>query len=340
MLCGGGAIDFGFWILDFGFWILDFGFRISDFGFRIFSGGDFAVARGAGRGQLGRGNMGNVTLLSVHGTYGLAVLLFVAAAGWRFRAAGARAEGTPPEVPAGKVAVWFYRPMDLLGIALLAGLFYAQAVGGAVMGESDEPIKVNAEGVVVSIGLQFLLAGIALAIVVGRVGPVSWLGLRWREWPWVLLIAPGTVMCMWAVFAGLQGLGYMDLMDKLGVEKVQDTVAIFQKEKDMAVLILMGFTAAVVAPVCEEVVFRGYLYPAVKRFAGPWMSALCTALMFSAAHGSVSALVPLFVFGLALAALYEFTGSIWAPMAAHFLFNAATVASLMAVRIYDLELPT
>jgi membrane protease YdiL (CAAX protease family) len=70
------------------------------------------------------------------------------------------------------------------------------------------------------------------------------------------------------------------------------------------------------------------------------MSALCTALMFSAAHGSLSALVPLFVFGLALAALYEFTGSIWAPMAAHFLFNAATVASLMAVRIYDLELPT
>jgi len=298
------------------------------------------VARGAGRGQLGRGNMGNVTLLSVHATYGLAVLLFVAVAGWRFRAAGARAAGAPPEMPVGRVAVWFYRPMDLLGIAVLAGLFYAQAVGAAVMGEGDVPIKVNAEGVVVSIGLQFLLAGTALAFVVRRVGPVSWLGLRWREWPWVLLIAPGTVVCMWAVFAGLQGLGYMDLMENLGVKKVQDTVAIFQKEKDVAVLILMGFTAAVVAPVCEEVVFRGYLYPAVKRFAGPWMSALCTALMFSAAHGSFSALVPLFVFGLALAALYEFTGSIWAPMAAHFLFNAATVASLMAVRIYDLELPT
>lgn len=284
--------------------------------------------------------MGNITSLSVHVTYGLALVLFVAMAGWRFHASRMKEVGSPPELPVGKVAVWFYRPWDLLGIALLAGLFYAQAVGSAVMGEKNEPITINAAGILVSIGLQFLLAGIALAIVIRRVDPVRWLGLSWRQWPWVMLVAPATVVCMWAIFAGLQGLGYMDLMDKLGVEKVQDTVAIFQKEKNVAVLILMGFTAAVVAPICEEVVFRGYLYPAVKRFVGPWMSALCTALMFSAAHGSVSALIPLFVFGLALVALYEFTGSIWAPMAAHFLFNAATVASLMAIRFYDIPVPT
>jgi membrane protease YdiL (CAAX protease family) len=243
-------------------------------------------------------------------------------------------------MPVGKVAVWFYRPWDLLGIALLAGLFYALAVESARMGEKNEPITFSAEGVVVTIGLQFLLAGIALAMVIRRVDPVRWLGLKWKQWPWVMLVAPATVVCMWAIFAGLKGLGYMDLVDELGVEKVQDTVAIFQKEKSVAVLILLGFTAAVVAPICEEVVFRGYLYPAVKSFVGPWMSALCTALMFSAAHGSVSALVPLFIFGLALAALYEFTGSIWAPMAAHFLVNAATVASLIAIRVYDLEVPT
>jgi membrane protease YdiL (CAAX protease family) len=155
-----------------------------------------------------------------------------------------------------------------------------------------------------------------------------------------MLIAPATVVCMWSIFAGLQGLGYNDLMIKLGVEQVQDTVAIFQKENNVVVLILMGITATLVAPICEEVVFRGYLYPAVKHFAGPWMSALCTALMFSAAHGSLSALVPLFIFGLVLAALYEFTGSIWAPIAAHFLFNGATVVILIASRFIDLPMPT
>lgn len=296
--------------------------------------------RGGRRGDsLGANQMQNITAISVHVTYGLALVLFVAVAGVRLLSEMSKPAGSPPALPVGKVPVWFYRPGDFLGIVFLAGIFYAQAVGNAMMETGDKPVKISAEGVVVSIGLQFFLAGIALAIVIKRIHPVRWLGLRWKEWPWVMLIAPAAVVCMWVIFAGLQGLGYMDLMDELGVEKVQDTVAIFQKEKDVAVLVLMAFTAAVVAPVCEEVVFRGYLYPAVKRFTGPWVSGLCTALVFSAAHGSVSALLPLFVFGLALAALYEFTGSIWAPMAAHFLFNSATVVSLLAIRIYDLPVP-
>jgi membrane protease YdiL (CAAX protease family) len=190
--------------------------------------------------------------------------------------------------------------------------------------------------VLFSIMFLFFMAAVAVAIVIRRMGPVPWLGLRWKEWPWVLLIAPGTVICMWAFFAGLQGLGYMDLMDRLGVQKVQDTVELFQKGKDPAVLILMAVAAVIVAPICEEVVFRGYLYPAAKRFAGPWVAAVCTALMFSAAHGNMAALLPLFVFGLVLVALYEFTGSIWAPVAAHFLFNAATVTVQMLVRFYGL----
>lgn len=285
--------------------------------------------------------MDNITLLSVHATYGLALVLFAAMAVWRLYEGRLRVvAGVPPQMPVGKVDVWYYRPLDLLGVAALAGIFYAQAVGSAIMGEGDKPMKINAEGVIVSIGFQFLLAGIALAIVIRRVDPVRWLGLRWKDWPWVLLIAPATVACMWGFSFSLQAVGYKELMDSLGVAEVQDTVAIFQKEKSVAVLVLMGITAAVVAPICEEVVFRGYLYPAVKRFAGPWMSALCTALMFSAAHGNVSALVPLFIFGLALAALYEFTGSIWAPMAAHFLFNTATVVILMAVRFHGLPVPT
>lgn len=281
--------------------------------------------------------MGNITSLSVHAAYGLAAGLFLVAAWWRFSREVARAAGAPPELPVGKVLVWIYRPLDLLGIAALAGVFYLLAVGNALAGESDKPPSLNVEHIVFSIGFLCFMAMIPVAIVTRRTGLIRWLGLRWKEWPWVLLIAPATVVSMWAFFAGLQGLGYMDLMDRLGVEKVQDTVAVFQKEENPVLLGLMAFAAVVVAPVCEELVFRGYLYPVAKRFAGPWVSALCTALMFSAAHGSMSALLPLFVFGLVLVALYEFTGSIWAPMAAHSLFNAATVVIQMLVRFVDLS---
>lgn len=292
---------------------------------------DFAVARGRGRGQVCGETMENVTAISVNVAYGLAVFLFFGVLVWR-RAQRVPWADSPPELPVGKVPVWIYRDADLLGIGGIAGLFYLMAIGNATMGATDEPVKISAGALLFNIGLQFFLAGMATIIVLARIRPARWLGLKWKQWPWILLIAPATVVSMWAVFALLYSTGYMELLESLGLEKVQDTVAVFQQEEDVVILILMAFTAAIVAPVCEEIVFRGYLYPVAKRFTGPWVSGVCTALVFSAAHGNMAALLPLFVFGMVLAALYEFTGSIWAPIAVHFLFNSATVAIQMLVR--------
>ena len=102
--------------------------------------------------------------------------------------------------------------------------------------------------------------------------------------------------------------------------------------------LVMAFAAIVVAPLCEEIVFRGYLYPVMKKFSGPWVAGVCSALIFAAAHGSLVALLPLFVFGCVLVLIYEKTGSLWAPIAVHFCFNGATVIIQMAVRYLDLPL--
>lgn len=296
----------------------------------------FPVARGARRGQLGGGNMGNITSLSVHAAFWLAVGIFVLAACWRASLLALKVREVPPELPVGKVSVWFYRPLDLLGMAIIAGVFYLLAVSNALVGESGDPSIPTIEGVAVSIVLLIFMAAITVAIVSARIRLTHWLGLKWKEWPWVLLIAPATVIVIWTFFAGLQAVGYMDLLERLGVDKAQETVELLQKSNDPALLILMAFAAVIVAPICEEVVFRGYLYPVAKRFAGPWVAGLCTALIFSAAHCNLAALFPLFVFGLVLVALYEFTGSIWAPIATHFLFNAATVAIQMLLRFIEL----
>lgn len=280
--------------------------------------------------------MENVTLLSVNAAYGLAVLLFAIAAARRSSVASARMPDAPPEIPVGKVQVWAYRSSDLIALAAIVAVFYLLAMTNSVAGQEKAKTALSAEMVMFSIGFQIFTALIVLAVVVSRVNPVKWLGLAWKQWPLVFLIAPVTVMSMWALFAGLQMAGYMDLMDKLGVEKVQETVTIFQTEKDMTVVLLLAFAAAIVAPVCEEIVFRGYLYPVAKKFAGPWMAGLCSALVFSAAHGSLPALLPLFAFGLVLAAIYEFTGSIWAPMAVHFVFNGATVVVQLLPRLNEL----
>ena len=248
-----------------------------------------------------------------------------------------QASALPPPLPFGRVPVWFYRPLDLLGIGFVFVLFFGLVVGSVSSSNESAPVQ-DPEGLISSIAFQFILAGIVTAFVISRIRPVEWLGLRWPGWRWGFLIAPAAVLIMWSFFAGLQTSGFMQWIEALGVETVQDTVKILQDSNDPVILGLMAFAAVIAAPFCEEIVFRGYLYSAAKRFAGPWAAAVCSALIFAAAHGSISALLPLFVFGCLLVFIYEKTGSLWAPIAVHLCFNGATVAIQMAARFYDLPL--
>ncbi|MEO5716609.1 MAG: type II CAAX endopeptidase family protein [Luteolibacter sp.] len=242
----------------------------------------------------------------------------------------------PPPL-SGKVPVWFYQPFDLLGIGMIYLVFFALVIA-SVRSAQKADLVLDPKALLISIGFQFAIAGTVAFIVTRRASMVEWLGLRWQSWPWVFLIAPATVALMWLFFGTLQASGYMKWMESLGVESVQDTVKLLQTSKDPLILGLMAFAAVLAAPVCEEIVFRGYFYPAAKKFAGPWAAGIFSALVFASAHGSLSALLPLFIFGCVLAFIYEKTGSLWAPIAVHFCFNGATVLVQIAARVYHLPL--
>ncbi len=244
----------------------------------------------------------------------------------------------PPPVPVGKVPTWFYSSFDLLGIGFVFMIFFGLVVA-SVRASRDAAATLDSGGLIVSIAFQFISAGIVTAFVITRVRLFEWLGLRWEKWPWVFLVAPSAVVFMWLFFGGLQLSGFMKWMESLGVDSVQDTVRLLQESADPLVLGLMAAAAVIAAPICEEIVFRGYLYPATKKFTGPWVACVFSALVFASAHGSLAALLPLFVFGCVLVFIYEKTGSIWAPMAVHFCFNGATVLLQFAVRFHWIPSP-
>ncbi len=295
--------------------------------------------------------MSDPTALVITGGFALALGVFVAAALWRARGAAAVATGgddgigepspydppeSPPPLEAGKVPVWFYGPVDLAGAAMVFMVF-SGLVLLSLQAAAAEPVM-NHAALVVSIGFQFLMAGLVAMMVIRRVDWISWLGLRWQGWPWVFLIAPGAVLFIWLIFGGMQYSGYVKWMESLGVETVQDAVKVLQESEDPLLLGLMAFAAVIAAPLCEEVVFRGYFYPVLKKFGGVRVAVFCSSLVFAAAHGSVTALLPLFIFGCVLVFLYEKTGSLWAPISAHFCFNGATVIVQFLVRYYELPI--
>jgi membrane protease YdiL (CAAX protease family) len=88
-----------------------------------------------------------------------------------------------------------------------------------------------------------------------------------------------------------------------------------------------------VAPVVEEVIFRGLLHPAVRSLAGggrrgAWIAAVVVSALFAAVHGSWTAALPLFVLAMVLTWVFERTNSLVAPAAAHVLNNALTLLPL------------
>lgn len=244
-------------------------------------------------------------------------------------------QSSPPKL-LGRVPTWFYQPFDLIGVGIIYLVFFALALNSVRSAHKPE-LAISQDGLIASIGFQFMMAGAVVIMVLNhRIKLTEWLGLRWRKWPWVFVIAPAVVVLMWVVFGVLQASGYMNWMESLGVESVQETVKLLQTSQNPQILALMAFAAVVAAPICEEIVFRGYLYPVAKKFAGPWAAGIFTALVFASAHASLSALLPLFIFGGLLVIVYEKTGSIFAPMAVHFGLNGATVLVQLLVRFHHL----
>lgn len=91
------------------------------------------------------------------------------------------------------------------------------------------------------------------------------------------------------------------------------------------------FTAVAVAPVVEELFFRGYAYPVLKRYAGrhaAWMS----GLLFAVVHFYVVNFLAIFAAGWMLARLYERSRSLAVPIVAHASLNGIVAAVALAMR--------
>ena len=100
------------------------------------------------------------------------------------------------------------------------------------------------------------------------------------------------------------------------------------KKENIPTLIFFVVMAVAVAPIAEEILFRGILYPAVKQLGHPRVAVIGTALLFALFHVNLLTFASLTAVALALIALYEFTDNLLAPITAHAVFNASNLIML------------
>lgn len=98
--------------------------------------------------------------------------------------------------------------------------------------------------------------------------------------------------------------------------------------KDNVALAVFFATAAIAAPVFEEIMFRGFLLPSLTRYLPVWGAIATSALLFAVAHLSVSEILPLATLGAVLGFVYTRSRNLLAPMLLHSLWNSGTLLSL------------
>jgi membrane protease YdiL (CAAX protease family) len=108
----------------------------------------------------------------------------------------------------------------------------------------------------------------------------------------------------------------------------QQAVEILRHTEGMLERIVLGIGTIFIAPIGEELVFRGILYPAVKRHYGQQLALWGTAIVFGVIHFNLGSFLPLTLLAVVLVWLYEYTGNLVAPIAVHCVFNAANFVML------------
>ncbi|MCX6315840.1 MAG: CPBP family intramembrane metalloprotease [Bacteroidetes bacterium] len=91
-------------------------------------------------------------------------------------------------------------------------------------------------------------------------------------------------------------------------------------------LLLNLIFIAGLAAVGEELLFRGMIQRLlIKIFKSPWAGIIVAAILFSAMHVQFYGFIPRFMLGVFLGAAYWYSGSLWVPMLAHFVYDGLMI---------------
>jgi hypothetical protein len=265
----------------------------------------------------------------------------------QFRAgAGALIESPPaplPTQPAPDQVSWGPRQIILAAVIAVPGVIVAlviPAVFVLVLVQAGVIHSLQGHSLTAilpyyNFAATLLFYGALLGIVLffaNRHGGRAWarLGLH-RPELWILILMPPAAFLLQVVTGVISAI----LSPLLGGMKNPQGCSIsqaFGAEPYLAVISL-----AVIAPVVEEIVFRGFIYGGLRTRLGVAISVIVSAAIFALAHtfsvgGSILLLGPsLFVAGVALALVYERTRSLVPGMVLHASFNLIAVVAIFVV---------
>jgi len=245
-----------------------------------------------------------------------------------------RLEETPPpaERPSPLPGVsWVWRDI-VLGIFAALVVFFI--LGAAVVGSTTAAYGKDAlETQLAEAGAVALLDAVLVVtvlLVIARKGAgLRELGFRapTRGWPRLL----GVIILAYFAAIGVVNI-YGILIDVFGLDWLKPGTQLGSDfyEHD-SVVILTGIAIVFMAPVAEEIFFRGFVFGGLRRYMNMPIAGLLSGMLFAMAHGDPGLILPFAGVGLVLAYVYEKSGSLFASIGVHFVFNSVSFMLLLLI---------
>lgn len=205
------------------------------------------------------------------------------------------------------------------GIGAVIFLRAQHAQGGPITRAMEDALARNAFFVVsTQLVTYFAIVAFMMFLVWIRHGMSLPRAIQWN--------LPGRRLAVNALMIGAALAVVSDLGEVVFHRWIPDSLPISEYFKDRPSALLLASFGILVAPLMEELLFRGFLYPALARWTGPFISIVVTASAFTLLHGaqlgySWAPLLLIFVVGVALTVTRVITRSVATGVIVHMTYN-------------------
>jgi uncharacterized protein len=224
--------------------------------------------------------------------------------------------------PAGKAWMGLVLPLWVL-----AGFVFAQVIVGLII-VLLRLMGITFEGVndaIVSTAIAAISYVLAIAIVVG----LPWLVKKQRtsaqelglESPpsWIDLLLAPTGFVAYIILTAIFSFVAMQFLTFVDYNQTQEVG--FAGLNQQYEFVLAFISLVIVAPVAEEVLFRGYLLGKLRKHLPLWGAILVTSLLFAAVHLQWNVAIDVFALSLVLCVLRVMSKSLWPSILLHMIKN-------------------
>jgi hypothetical protein len=226
---------------------------------------------------------------------------------------------------------WGFRDIVLGVIAALVVFFLlgATIVGSAMAAFGEDALEtLLAEAAAVAV-LDVVLVVTVLAVIARKGAGLRELGFAAPRQGWPRML--GYIVLAYFAAIGLVNI-YGILIDVFGLDLLEPGQQLPDDFYDHdSVVILTGIAIVFMAPIAEEVFFRGFIFAGLRRYLNLPIAGSLSGALFALAHGDPGLILPFAGVGLVLAFVYERSGSLWAPIGVHFVFNSVSFLLLLLI---------